>query len=103
MVTVRVLPQGRDAVLEVEDNGPGIPAPARAGAVRRFRRGEAAAPGMGLGLPVAQEIAGLFGGTLTLAEGAGGRGLRARISLPVISKAATAQESDAIDMKPLQS
>ena len=38
---------------------------------------------MGLGLPVVEEIATLFGGRLTLDEGAGGRGLLARLSLPL--------------------
>ncbi len=82
-VTVRVRREPGAAVLEVEDDGPGIPAEARAAAVSRFARGQtpgqAPAPGMGLGLPVVEEIAVLFGGRLTLHQATAGRGLCARI------------------------
>jgi len=83
MVTVRVRREDANAVLEVEDDGPGIPPEARAAAVNRFARGRTQGPGMGLGLPVVDEIAALFGGHLTLVDGAGGQGLCARISLPL--------------------
>ena len=85
LVTVRVRPEGAVAALEVEDNGPGIPPEIRAAAIRRFGRGETEGPGLGLGLPVVEEIASLFGGGLTLAEPPGGRGLLARLSLPRIA------------------
>ncbi|MFT3687906.1 sensor histidine kinase [Paenirhodobacter sp.] len=83
VVTVRVRESAGRAVLEVEDNGPGIPAEARAAVTSRFARGETQGPGMGLGLPVVEEIAGLFGGGLTLETGASGRGLLARLSFPL--------------------
>ena len=76
---------GPHAVLEVEDNGPGIPPEARARAVNRFARGQTEGPGMGLGLPVVEEIATLFGGHLVLDEGAEGRGLLARIVFPAVT------------------
>ncbi len=82
MITVRVSANPTQTILEVEDNGPGIPPSARASAVSRFARGQTEGPGMGLGLPVVEEIATLFGGYLVLDEGAGGRGLLARIVLP---------------------
>ncbi|WP_347268619.1 sensor histidine kinase N-terminal domain-containing protein [Paracoccus sp. (in: a-proteobacteria)] len=82
VVTVRLRRAGDQALLEVEDNGPGIAPAARAAAVSRFSRGGNATPGMGLGLPVVEEIAQLFGGRLELADAAGGRGLVARILLP---------------------
>lgn len=85
MVTVRVGREGDAALLEVEDDGPGIPADARPVVVGRFSRGRDSGPGMGLGLPVVEEIARLFGGRLSLREGAAGRGLCARISLPLAS------------------
>ncbi|WP_226341055.1 sensor histidine kinase [Gemmobacter serpentinus] len=84
-VTVRVRATGAQALLEVEDNGPGLPAPARANVVTRFARGNDSTPGMGLGLPVVEEIAALFGGGLVLDAGAGGRGLRAGIRLPLVA------------------
>ena len=71
--------------IEIEDNGPGIPPADRAAVLSRFRRGQAgtAPHGMGLGLPVVREIAGLFGGRLELIHPqAGHRGLRAQILLP---------------------
>lgn len=82
-VTVSVRNAGGAALLLVEDNGPGIP-PERRGLVRqRFARGEhREAPGMGLGLPIVEEIAGLFGATVTLEEGRDGCGLRVRIPFP---------------------
>ncbi|UFS63898.1 sensor histidine kinase [Paracoccus denitrificans] len=103
VVTVRVGREGGDAVLEVEDNGPGIPPAARAAAVSRFARGQTSGPGMGLGLPVALEIASLFGGRLVLDERAGGRGLLARITLPALATTRSAQENAGIDTEPLQS
>lgn len=83
VVTVRVQLRPEGAALEVEDNGPGIPPAARAAAVSRFARGDTQGPGMGLGLPVVEEIAALFGGRLLLTEGSGGRGLLARMVFPM--------------------
>ncbi|MTH76398.1 sensor histidine kinase [Paracoccus aestuariivivens] len=80
VVTVRVGRDGQNAILEVEDDGPGIPPDARASAISRFARGPTQGPGMGLGLPVVDEIAALFGGRLSLDDGAEGQGLCARIS-----------------------
>jgi two-component system sensor histidine kinase TctE len=81
--TVRVRRDGGRAILEVEDNGPGIPA-ARLGEVRqRFVRGQSSKPGAGLGLPVVEEIAALFGGALRMTSGASGRGLVAAVDFEV--------------------
>lgn len=79
--TVKVLDQGADVVLEVEDTGPGIPATEMENVRQRFVRGrEGDKPGAGLGLPIVEEIASLFGGRLELLAGADGRGLRVRVS-----------------------
>nr|WP_155065814.1 sensor histidine kinase [Paracoccus limosus] len=75
LVTVRVARDGDSALIAVEDDGPGIPEAALPRAVSRFARGTSAAPGMGLGLPVVDEIARLFGGQVVLNPGPGGRGL----------------------------
>ncbi|WP_337181482.1 sensor histidine kinase N-terminal domain-containing protein [Shinella sp.] len=82
-VTVSVR-QERDAVrLTVEDNGPGIPPERRTLARQRFARGEHRdAPGMGLGLPIVEEIAALFDAAMTLESGPAGRGLRVAIRFP---------------------
>jgi two-component system sensor histidine kinase TctE len=82
-VTVSVRATADGALLTVEDNGPGI-APERRNLVRqRFSRGEHRdAPGMGLGLPIVEEIAALFDAAMTLEDGPGGRGLRVAIRFP---------------------
>lgn len=79
--TVKVLDSGPDVVLEVEDTGPGIPAGELESVRQRFVRGrEGDKPGAGLGLPIVEEIASLFGGRLELLAGADGRGLRVRVA-----------------------
>lgn len=84
-ITVSVTRQGPDAVIAVEDDGPGIPAPAMARLTSRFARGTEAPArpgGSGLGLAIVTEIAQLFGGGLALSPGRSGRGLRAELRLP---------------------
>jgi two-component system OmpR family sensor kinase len=66
-VTVRAYREGGHAVFEVEDTGPGIPDLERARVFDRFYRGEAAAAG----------------GTVELGDATGGRGLLARVKLPL--------------------
>ncbi|HQY08156.1 MAG: HAMP domain-containing histidine kinase [Leptothrix sp. (in: Bacteria)] len=67
--------------IDVLDDGPGMPAEERAQAFERFFRGRAAGPGTGtgLGLAIVKEAARLLGGQASLAEGVGGKGLRARV------------------------
>ncbi len=80
-VTVRILRPGDAAVLEVEDDGPGIPAEKRAAVLARFERGgRADASGTGLGLPIVEEIARLHGARLALLEGNAGRGLKVQVA-----------------------
>lgn len=77
--TVKVFADSDDVVLEVEDSGPGIAADELAGVRQRFVRGRAGGkPGAGLGLPIVEEIAALFGGRLDLSAGKDERGLRVR-------------------------
>jgi two-component system sensor histidine kinase TctE len=82
-VTVRVETEASGVRLDVEDNGPGIPPENRQVVRQRFARGgRGQAPGMGLGLPIVEEIAGLFGGHLVLGEGPEGKGLKASVTFP---------------------
>ena len=76
--------EGRMARLEVIDDGPGIASEHRERALMPFGRLErdAAVPGSGLGLALVAAITRLHGGTLELADGAGG-GLQVRCLLPV--------------------
>jgi signal transduction histidine kinase len=63
--------------LVVEDDGPGVPDPARA--LRPFEQGEGGGR-LGLGLPIAADVARVFGGPLEIGVGALGG---ARIVLPL--------------------
>ncbi len=63
----------------VSDNGPGLPARAREKLFAPFQ-GSMRSGGTGLGLPIAAELVGINGGTLTLEDGEGGA--RFRIVLP---------------------
>ncbi|MEY4982919.1 MAG: hypothetical protein RIR62_1185 [Pseudomonadota bacterium] len=81
-VTVRVT---ADRVLEVADDGPGIPPERRAelSATARAPHADTRQGGYGLGLAIAHEIAALFGAAITLAAArADGRGLCVRIAFP---------------------
>lgn len=82
---VSVIETGGNAVLRIEDNGPGIPASQIADMLQPFRRGEEsrnrATGGAGLGLTLARAIAEQHGGKLVL-ENRDEGGLRAEIRLP---------------------
>jgi two-component system OmpR family sensor kinase len=85
-IHLRVRREGEGAVVEVEDRGPGIPAAERERVFDRFYRGERVAEGgTGLGLAIVRRIAQAHGGHVELHEGAEGRGLLARVFLPVRS------------------
>ncbi|GII04822.1 sensor histidine kinase [Planobispora takensis] len=86
-VTVRLAVDGREAVLEVCDDGPGIPAEHHEAVFDRFTRLDEArdrdAGGSGLGLAIARDIAVRHGGGLAIVAGPPGACLRARF--PVAS------------------
>jgi signal transduction histidine kinase len=76
---------GKDAVIEVHDSGPGIPAEHRAHIFERFYRVDKAraraAGGAGLGLSIAQWAVAIHGGTIEV-ESANGGGSIFRTRLP---------------------
>ncbi|MFM9937792.1 MAG: sensor histidine kinase [Novosphingobium sp.] len=87
---VTLVREGREAVLRVEDDGPGIPAHEIARMMEPFTRLEAsrnsATGGTGLGLTLARAIADQHGGSLHLAnrqEGGEAKGLTATLRLPL--------------------
>ncbi|MDZ5459864.1 sensor histidine kinase [Azohydromonas lata] len=86
-VTVRVRREGGQAVAEVEDNGPGIPAAERERVFERFVRGTTTGDGCGLGLAIVKEIIERHAGQVELADGAAG-GLRVVVRLPLDAGAA---------------
>lgn len=72
---------GRRVLIAVADDGPGIPAAARAAATRPGARLDERGDGHGFGLAIASELARLYGGTLALDDASGG-GLLATLALP---------------------
>jgi two-component system, OmpR family, sensor histidine kinase TctE len=79
-VTVRSFVAEGAATLEVEDDGPGIPADDHARVLQRFQRGaQALGNGSGLGLAIVNDIAAAHGAQVQLGTGSAGRGLRVRV------------------------
>jgi two-component system OmpR family sensor kinase len=77
-----------EAVIEVADTGPGIPAEERGRVFDRFyRRAGGGAGGSGLGLAIVKKVVERHGGRIALADGPGGRGLTARVTLPLAGAA----------------
>lgn len=71
-------------VLEVDDDGPGIPEPRRREVLARGARADEAVPGEGIGLYlVRQMVEEAYHGSLELTESAAG-GLRVRVHLPAV-------------------
>lgn len=82
-VTVRVRRQDHQAVLEVEDDGPGIPDAEREKVFERFYRIPGGGPeGCGLGLAIVREIAQGHQATVSVNTGPGGQGARMAITFP---------------------
>jgi two-component system sensor histidine kinase GlrK len=75
LVTVKLYKEGADAVFEVADEGPGIPAPERAKVFEAFYRGTdapiAAIKGSGLGLSIVKEYVDLHRGRVEILDGPG--------------------------------
>ncbi len=65
----------------VEDDGPGIPEQRQVEILQRGSRVDEKVPGSGLGLDIAQDIAGLYRGSITLDRTSSG-GLRVQLDLP---------------------
>lgn len=87
--TLRLYAKGGEAVIEVEDRGPGIPPERHAELMQPFTRGDQArgmneTSGFGLGLAIAREAALRQGGSFVLLT-AQPHGLLARITLPLAS------------------
>ncbi len=77
-----------EAVIEVTDSGPGIPADERERVFDRFyRRVGGGAGGSGLGLAIVKKVVERHRGRIALADGPGERGLTARVTLPLAGTA----------------
>ena len=73
------------SVLEVADNGPGIPPSERAHIFERFTRlDKESTEGSGLGLAIVSEIAQRHHATVALTDGLGGAGTRIEVAFPAM-------------------
>lgn len=83
-VNVRLRSEVERIVIEVSDNGPGIPEESRGKIFERFHRVHPSSivPGSGLGLAIAAEIARLHGVQIALTVGEGGRGTHVQMTFP---------------------
>jgi two-component system sensor histidine kinase TctE len=89
-VTVRTGVRDGESVLEVEDNGPGIPESEREKVFERFYRIAATGgEGCGLGLSIVSEIAERHSASVALSVPAEGRGTLARAVFPRLAAEAT--------------
>jgi signal transduction histidine kinase len=84
--------EGAEAVLVVEDAGPGIPEAERQRIFDRFtqleRHSQRRAGGVGLGLYIARQLARSQDGDLLVVEPPGGHGVRFELHLPLLPEAA---------------
>ena len=91
-VTIRARLEAAFCVIEVSDNGPGVPERARAALFKPFL-GAGRPGGTGLGLSIAADIVRAHGGEIGLVESPGGlpAGATFRLTLPARRKRAAAQ------------
>jgi signal transduction histidine kinase len=80
-VTVKDTPECVE--IEVEDDGPGIPANERADIFDRGARLDLDKPGTGLGLAIVRDVAEIYSGSIRLEESEDLGGLLARLKLPL--------------------
>ncbi len=73
--------RSRRIILDIEDDGPGVPADRVTDMLKPGRRIDESAPGHGFGLPITRELVELYGGSLSLSRSADG-GLKATLDLP---------------------
>ena len=87
-VTVGARPEAHAVVIEVSDNGPGVPAGEREAIFRRLYRGDASRSqrGLGLGLSMVKAIVEAHGGTVRVDDAPGG-GARFTVTIPHPSRA----------------
>ena len=82
-VLLAVMPGNATAVIEVSDDGPGIPDDRREAVFERFHReATSLGDGFGLGLSIVQRAARLHGATVELLDTPSGKGLLVRVTVP---------------------
>lgn len=89
-IMVTITRAGDDVLVQIADDGPGIPPGEQAMALRRGSRGESENGGSGLGLAITADIAEAYGATLSLgASQSGGLDVMLRLPMTSIRRAAT--------------
>jgi signal transduction histidine kinase len=82
-VTVTARSEAGRLVIEVADEGPGIPVEERHRVFERFTRGDrSTGGGTGLGLAIARWVVELHHGTISVVDQDGSAGCRIRVTLP---------------------
>jgi two-component system sensor histidine kinase QseC len=82
-IDIATFVRGRDVVLAITDQGPGIPADQRESAFKRFRRGDVDTAGSGIGLSLVARILEVHRAQIALDDGPDGRGLRVEVRFPM--------------------
>jgi signal transduction histidine kinase len=100
-IEVNVRSEGGKAILEVRDQGEGMPAALLASVFRPFEQGpqehHRPSGGLGLGLSVVEKLVLLHGGTVTAESAGRGQGSTFRVALPLArTDSATRGESSAL-------
>jgi two-component system OmpR family sensor kinase len=94
-VDVRAGREGSHVVIEVSDEGPGVPPEMRAQIFDRFVRGDGdrgvAGSGSGLGLAIVRAVADSLGGTVELGDNEAG-GARFTVRIPAVDAKSPAAE-----------
>jgi len=103
-IALRLSTQAQQALLQVEDNGPGIPQAMHQAVFERFRQVEGGPQrqfgGTGLGLAIVKEFAELHGGVARVESAASGGALFS-VSLPLGASVGAGIRSEASQMDPL--
>ena len=87
-VTVSTQVAGKEAILLIEDDGPGIPKQDRERVFERFQRlSDASSDGCGLGLAIVREIAQMHDASVSIDAGSGDIGTRVCMRLPLNAEA----------------
>jgi len=96
-VTIRCETRNGHAVIEVEDDGPGIPPEECSLVFERFYRRAASAniAGSGLGLSIVREVVQGLGGTVSICTPPRGRGCLVRVKVPQFETEALAADANA--------
>lgn len=81
VVRAQLAGENGDLIIDVIDDGPGIPEESLAEVLDRGSRLDESTPGSGLGLSIVRDIAGMYNGSLELRPSSLG-GLNARLKLP---------------------